>query len=222
MNVGFSAPETQRLSVCLSRLCRHISRDDVALTGGVAIQLGLAAGGYSGARTPIADLDLVARHFDAVAPSVSSEFLVSHYHLPQPDAPKFMIQLVDPEVRIRVDVFPDLAGSLGSARWRTVGGYKLKVLTLESILEHKLLTLSKASETAPVDPKHFDDAKRLAAFVGRCVPPISKNSLVEDVYGGAADLECRRCEWSRRPTFPLARKREIFDLLGWSSGTEPV
>jgi hypothetical protein len=216
MNLGFPTLETQRLAACLARLVRHISRDDMALTGGVAIQLELAASAYSGARTLSADLDFVARHFDAIAPTVSSEFLVSHYHLPQPDVAKFMIQLVDPESHIRVDVFPDLAGSLRRAQWRTVGGHKLKVLALESILEHKLLTLSKASEATPVDPKHLDDAKLLAAFVGRNVPHVPSNALVTDVYGGAADLECRRCELSRHRDFPLAGKREIFDMLGWS------
>ena len=97
-----------------------------------------------------------------------------------------------------------------------MGGHKLKVLALESILEHKLLTLSKASEATPVDPKHLDDAKLLAAFVGRNVPHVPSNALLKDVYGGAADSECRRCELSRHPGFTLASKHEIFDVLGWS------
>jgi hypothetical protein len=54
---GWPADETERLSGCLGRLLRHVRRDDFAITGGVAIQCGLAALGCSSWRTSIADLD---------------------------------------------------------------------------------------------------------------------------------------------------------------------
>src|SRR6185503_7824924 len=94
--LGFPAPEMERLSGCLARLMPHVDRDDVAITGGVAIQLGLAAIGQRGSRATIADLDLVSKQVDSVAESVTGALLVSHYHVPQPGVPKFMIQLVDP------------------------------------------------------------------------------------------------------------------------------
>jgi hypothetical protein len=40
--------------------------------------------------------------------------------------------------------------------------------------------------------------------------------LIEDRYGGANDLACRRCQLSRHPDFPLASKTDISCLLGWS------
>jgi hypothetical protein len=118
MTVGFSVSEMERLSGCLTRLMPHVRRGEIAITGGVAIQLGLP--GHPDSRETIADLDLLASRLDAIAASVSREFLVSHYHAPQPDVPKFMIQLVDPVSHIRIDIFPDLIGSLKHARPFTI------------------------------------------------------------------------------------------------------
>jgi hypothetical protein len=41
----------------------------------------------------------------------------------QPGVPKFMVQLVDPVTRIRVDIFPDLVGSLTRSRGVEIGGH---------------------------------------------------------------------------------------------------
>jgi hypothetical protein len=147
-----------------------VCRDDIAITGGVAIQFGLAAQGYSGWRTSIADLDLVASGLDSVASSVSEQFLVSHYHVPQAGFPKFMIQVVDPISRIRVDIFPDLDGSIKKAWTLTIGEQPAKVLDLRSILDHKIHTISKASPAKPVDSKHDCDARTLGAIFGHEVP----------------------------------------------------
>jgi hypothetical protein len=96
-----------------------------------------------------------------------------------------------------------------------VGSRHIKVLTLEDILEHKLLTLSKASRARPVDPKHADDVYRLGSLLGRSNPEIAQEHLVKEVYG-IEDLHCERCLLSSNPLFPLAPKREIFRLLGWT------
>jgi hypothetical protein len=193
----------------------HLRRDDVAMTGGVAIQLGMAELARAGSRSVIADLDLVAGSLDAVVSSVAHDFLVSHYHVVQPGVVKFMVQLVDPVSRIRVDVFPDLVGSLMRAREVKVGAQLVRILTLEDILEHKLLTISKASPGSPVDPKHAHDAYALGELLGRSIPAVADGSLVEDVYGIDEDF-CRRCQLSSSPRFPLAPKDQIFSLLGWT------
>jgi hypothetical protein len=168
-----------------------------------------------GGRTTIADLDLVASSLDAVAPTVSRAFLISHYHVAQPGVSKFMLQLVDPTSRIRVDVFPDLVSSLTRASVRQIGGHEIKALTLEDILEHKIQTISNASTLKPVDPKHAEDAYALASFLGRPVPTVAAGSLAKDIYGEETDVFCERCQLSLSPHFPLAPKQEIFRLLGW-------
>ena len=222
LNTCFPESELRRLSGCLGRLMPHVRQKDIAVTGGVAIEFGLAEIGRAGRRTAIADLDCVVTSVDAIAPSVCKAFLVSHYHVAKPGVPKFMVQLVDPISGIRVDVFPDFVGSVARARVVEIQTQRFKMLTLDDILNHKLQTISKASPAAPVDPKHAHDAYALGHALGRRVSTVAQECLVQDVYG-TADLDCERCRLSRDPAFPLAPKREIFSLLGWTmdAGLQP-
>ena len=133
----------------------------IAVTGGVGMDMGLASLGYLGLRHHVADLDLVATSIDAVSAGVTGRFLVSHYHVTQAGVPKFMVELVDPESRMRVDVFPDLLGSIADARTIHVGQHSMPVLPLNRIFDHKIQTLVRASAAAPIDPKHVQDARFL-------------------------------------------------------------
>jgi hypothetical protein len=143
--------------------------DLIAITGGVGMQCGLAELGQRGPGDRLADLDLVAASIEAIGPGVVEQFLVSHYHVVRFGVPKFMIQLVDPASRIRVDVFPDLAGSVREARTMAFGRHSIRVLPVERIFEHKVQTLSRASQSAPIDPKHVRYAEALeSSLVGRC------------------------------------------------------
>ena len=103
---GFCDAEMERLSTCLTRLLPNLRQHEVAITGGVAIQMGMARLGRVGVRETIADLDMVATALDSVLPTVADTFLVSHYHSVRPGVPKFMVQLVDPLTRIRVTYSP--------------------------------------------------------------------------------------------------------------------
>jgi len=205
-----------RLCECLTRLRPHVNSGDLGLTGGVAIDLHLAQRGLVLQRGVVNDVDFVAARRETVSPSVTSHFLVSHFHLPQPGYPKFLLQLVDPVSRLRVDVFPDLAGSLRRARTATVAGVECLVLDAESILEHKIATLANASPARLVERKHYDDAVRLGSMLGRPVPVTAAAHLCDGDYsGGDLDARCPRCEVSSDSAFALAPKRKIFDILGY-------
>ena len=213
--VGFCDAEMERLSACLARLLPNLRQDEVAITGGVAIQMGMARLGREGMRKTITDLDMVVSALESVLPSSADTFLVSHYHSVRPGVPKFMVQLVDPVTRIRIDIFPDLVRSLERSRAVEVGPFQVRSLTLEDILDHKLLTISKASPASPVDPKHADDASALGELLQRPVPVIRPDSLAKDVYGLDVGEICQRCVLSSSDGFPLASKDEIFRLLGY-------
>jgi hypothetical protein len=214
-NTWFETPAVSRLASCLSRLLPHLRSDGIAITGSVAMEIGLARAGHAASRPAITDLDLVARNLEVVSPAVGSQFLISHYHVPQPHAPKFMVQLVDPIARIRIDIFPDLAGSIERAQTVTIGDHLVKVLALQTIFDHKAQTLERASEAQPVDPKHDEDARLIGRIVSREPPVIAPEALRPEVYGGAADLICRRCQASRDVRFPLASRQQIFEILDW-------
>ncbi len=193
----------------------HVQPESVAITGGVGIQLGMAAVGRPGPRDDIADLDMVTGSIDAISPTVVEQFLVSHYHVVRPGVPKFLIQLVDPVSRIRVDVFPDLAGSLVDARTMAIGEHPVQVLPLERIFEHKAQTLLRASPSDPIDPKHLGDARVLGELLRREVPGVSVEAMAPGVYGIEGDWSCKRCQLSNHPRWLLAPKERIFELLGW-------
>jgi len=211
----FSPRVTERLAGCLARLRPHLRHDEIALAGGVAVEVRLADLGVPGWRDRILELDFVARRRETITPGVAEEFLVCHYHVPQPGYPKFLVMVVDPVSRIRVDVFPDLVGFIGKAQPMSVCGQSWLVLDLESMLDHKLLTLAKAADHRPVDEKHHRDALALAALLGRSVPLVPPANLGKDVYSTDLDARCPRCEASRDAAFPLAPKRRVFDALGY-------
>ena len=206
----------QELHDCLSRFLPHVDSTQIALTGGVAIGIHAGAANDHRARSRAAeDIDFVAESIDAVRPSVTSDFLVSHFHVPQPGYPKFLIQLVDPLSRLRVDVFPDSLGALSRASTVTIGGVSLRMLDAETLLAHKLQLVAGASALSPVEEKHDADVQRLGAICGRDVPTLPASHLVRAAYSRDLEEVCLRCEVSRRDAFPLAAKRAIFDVLGY-------
>lgn len=210
---ALSTIDMDRLCGCLGRLLPHVWPHHIAITGGVGMQLGMAGKGREVLRDGIADLDLVAASVEAIQSTVAGQFLVSHYHAVQPGVPKFMIQLVDPVSRIRIDVFPDLVGSLADARMMGIGEHVVQMLPLERIFEHKMLTLSRASESAPIDSKHVRDARMLGEVLGRSVPQVAPEALSPDVYGIDDDWPCKRCELSRHPSWSLAPRDSVFAVL---------
>jgi len=201
---------------CLRRLVPHLDTARVALTGGVAIgvHLGVTAGDRN-RRVAAGDVDFVAEDARAVRETVTIDFLVSHFHLPQPGYPKFLIQLVDPATRLRLDFFPDLRRALTRAQVADVAGVALRVLEAQDILDHKLAILAGASAASPIEEKHYADARRLGTICGREVPPLPDSHLSSTTYSQDIDAACVRCEVSRCAGFPLAPKRAIFDILGY-------
>ena len=118
---GFRDSELRRLTTCLARLVPNLRLNDVAITGGVAIQLGMAELGHAGSRDTIADLDMVASSLDAVSSSVAHAFLVSHYHVVQPGVPKFIVQLVDPSLGFEWTYFPISLTRSRALEWSSSG-----------------------------------------------------------------------------------------------------
>jgi hypothetical protein len=201
---------------CLRRLLPHVDTARIALTGGVAIGLHLERAEGDQTRCLAADdVDFVSDDIEAVRDTVTSEFLVSHFHEPAPGYSKFLIQLVDPVERLRLDIFPAMLGALERASVVDVGGVSLRVLTAPDILDHKLALLSGASTASPVDEKHCADARRLGILCGRQVPPFPASHFTMPSYSREVEKSCPRCQASQRAGFTLAPKTTIVDILGY-------
>jgi hypothetical protein len=204
------------LQECLRRLLPHVDTGRIALTGSVAIEMHNEVKRCDGIRRLDAeDIDFVADEAKAVRQTVTSDFLVSHFHMPQPGYPKFLIQLVDPATRLRIDVFQDSLLALSRAKVLNVAGIPLHVLKAQDVLAHKLALMSKASVANPVDKKHYEDAKRLGAIWAKNVPLLPASHIGSTVYSQDTETKCPRCEISRCIDFPLAPKTSILDILGY-------
>jgi hypothetical protein len=207
--VAFTEADTLRLRTCIARLKPHLAWSAVALTGSVAADS--AVRGWP--LRPLADVDFVAPHPRAVSAGVTRDFLVSHYHLPHDGYPKFLIQLVDPVARLRVDVFPARADVIARASQITVAGTVMPVLDADSLLDHKLALLAGATRSRRCDRKHLADAWRLASFCGREMADVPSDVFETPRYASDTSVMCERCCASRSPAFPLANKQEIFEIL---------
>jgi len=210
-----SEPLDTRAVGCLARLLPHLRPPFAALTGGLAIHLHLRRAGLPSSRRVVSDLDLVAPAPDVVAPSVTSDFLVSHYHLPHQGNSKFLVQLVDPVTRLRVDLFPDADNSLSKAATITLGSISLPIVDAGDILAHKLQTINGASIQTPIDEKHVHDAFALAMLLGQPLPTVPAEHVHHARYATDTTIRCQRCETSARREFPLAPKSQILALLGY-------
>jgi len=199
----------------LRRLAGHLAPGEWALTGSVAIDVWMREAGRARIRTSVTDIDLVAAELSSIRRGIASDFLVSHYHVPQPGFPKFLLQLVDQSARLRIDIFPDTAYSIASAVERTISGVRAPLLPAARILDHKLRTLAGLSAVRPVAAKHFRDASALAELCGCQAPQAAEEFLIEDVYSAEIGPPCERCGASRDPDFPLAPKEMILGLLGY-------
>jgi len=214
--VGYQPLQSDVLHDCFRRLVPHLDTARVALTGGVAIGLHLGVSPRRRMRRLAAgDVDFVAENADVVRQTVATDFLVSHFHLPQPGYPKFLVQLVDPATRLRVDFLPDALRALNRALKADVAGIPLLVLRAQDILDHKLALLAGASAANPVDEKHYVDARQLGTVCGREVLELPASHRSTTSYSRDIDAACRRCEVSQCAAFPLAPKRAIFDILGY-------
>ncbi len=97
------------------------------LTGGAAI--GIHVDGTHGARTradAAVDVDFAAENIDVVRHTVTSDDLVSHFHLPQPGYPKFLLQLVDPATHLRFGFLADALRALCRVPVVAVAGFPLR------------------------------------------------------------------------------------------------
>ena len=186
--------------ITLSRLLAHVDTECVALTGSAAV---VAIAPLSSYRTTLNDVDLVASSLDVLGTTVASEFPVSHFHN---GPPKFMVQLVDPQTRLRIDLFLDLAGAIERAH--QVEGVPIRVLDQDDMAAHKRQTVGRASAARPVDAKHRRD---LLSLCGEA-PDLPESWFVTERYATDLNARCERCETSRTPEFSLAPKQTIFDL----------
>lgn len=200
--------------MCLQKIDRFLGPTPFSVCGGVAVQLMLAKHGASRQDRRVRDLDVLAE-LGELPPERFDGWLLSHFHRPHPGYDKRLVQLVDPETRLRVDIFHD-----ADARWRDsaphqIGDVTVLVSSARQLLAHKRRLLEGASAERPMDPKHAEDARLLASLLGESEPEVAAECLRVDVYGTDLSVRCLRCLASMPAPVPLAPKAQILSLLGY-------
>ena len=212
---GIDTDDEWRLAACMQKVARFLHPRSFAVCGGVAVQLLLAKYGLSRPDGRVKDLDVLAASLDVFPPERFDGWLLSHFHRPHPGYDKHLVQLVDPETRLRVDIFHDAQGTWHDSAPHQLGDASVPVLSARQVLSHKIGLLERASVQCPIDRKHLEDARLLASILEASEPRVAADHLCVDVYSTDLSASCQRCVASSPSPVPLAPKAEIFSVLGY-------
>ena len=212
---GINTNDEPRFAACIQKVARFLYPKSFAVCGGVAVQLLVAKHGLSRPDARVKDLDILAADLDVFPPERFDGWLLSHFHRPHPGYNKHLVQLVDPETRLRVDIFNDAQGKWRDSAPHQFGDASVLVLDARQVLAHKVGLLERASVERPIDYKHLEDARLLASILKESAPWVPADRLCVDVYSTDLSAPCQRCLASRPLPTPLAPKAEILSVLGY-------
>lgn len=235
---GFPPSNTHQVDRFFQTLIPHLKEGQYSVVGGLAIRYRLSQHGIKYPDRDFNDLDLKAKSPAAVLPSVTSDFMVYHYH-PLKDR-SFYIVLVDPENKIKVDIFD--SATIAEERTSQVPfhQWKVDVVEAEDQLVKTAFDLSGISGHPGIDPKHFTDAKLLIQIVKMELANQIWKSRNYIQFPATIDKAIRRAEtiaskhpaWVvrkpyRRPSpyicpdcvqtkdFPITDMQKIYKILGY-------
>lgn len=210
---------------------------DYAVTGGMALEPAL--GSEIGRRRPFNDIDLVVSGFDTLPSALASAFLISHAHPHRPTG-KLAIQLVEPEQRVRIDVFSACGATLERIRPAMLGDLPIKVVAVEDLACRIASEMMCFSRGESVPPKCADDHARAIQVVDmklvekawrdqrREIDPLTyaeasvqivealkhdTGKLVKPTYSTDTDAVCRHCH--NTANFMVASPKSILPILGY-------
>ena len=235
---GFlSEHDLARAEQTFCKLARHdISR--WALTGGFATELHLARCRANPSIRSLHDIDFIVPSFDCIPESLGEDFLLRHVHPFDPPA-KTLIQCVDPETKVRVDVFraygsvmervspvnrslglsmtslADLTARAARLSWDLAGNvpvapkYAKDFLRLLEIVKTDQVEVAWKEHRKPNAPESFADA----ALALRSLIQSHSDLLIPPTYSLDPTALCERCRDTA--ALPLANPERILSLLGY-------
>lgn len=107
------------------------------------------------------DLDIVVDSFDSIPPTIAhKDLLLRHIH---PKAPrgKILLQLVDPEVALRIDIFRSFGATLSRSEAVRFGVNTIHVVSVEDLAARSASLVLGLERGTPVPQKHAKDFQRL-------------------------------------------------------------
>ena len=222
----------------LKRLGQH-RIEQLALTGGVAVEMHILLAGQAPGRRSLNDFDFIADDFAHIPETLGSEFLFRHVH-PAEIPGRTMMQLVDVDAKLRVDIFRATGASMRRAGQIDLPTGRISMIALEDLIARTARLSLDIASGVPTPGKHAADFMRLSDLIGpadvqsvwgdhrkRDHPTAFKDArdLLHELIPRRSDLliypdysqdigaACPRCVASS--VFPLANRRAIFSVLGY-------
>jgi len=185
------------------------------------------------------DIDFITPALRYVPETLTDDFLIRHVH--PLDAPgKTILQLVDPETRLRINLFRACNPMLTSTLSLGFSFGQIQLISGEDVVAHAARILLELRVGAPVAGKHANNYLRLAGLIH--IPDLEAawhhhrkpdhpktfeevNSLVRSSIASHSELLitpdysqdatqiCPRCV--PLPAFPLADPHLVLALLGY-------
>ena len=234
----FSGDEGARIVHVLQKLGAH-NTHHWAFTGSLALEFHLAQVGAAPRKRRFTDLDFVVDSFDSIPVGLSAHFLFNHVHRTAGQG-KLCIQLVEPEAKVRIDVFR----TSGETMSRTVNILydegRFRMLALEDLAARCSGVALGVLSGASIPAKHLQDLLRSAGHVDsvrvlrawedhreayhpdrfeqavrllQSLTDKQRSVFTEGIYETDITAVCQKC--SELPQFPLAAKERVWALLGY-------
>lgn len=165
IGVGLNSKDRERMRIFLVKFLKHVDRNKLVVCGGLAIRFNITQHGLTFPRRPFNDLDLLIESPNDIKPTITTDFMLYHYHPKNPSDPVepsyFFYAFVDSQSRLKADVFPYRWSAPGRFVWATFQGKPIKVVGIEDQLIQCLYDVSRISPQLKVDPKQLDGVHTL-------------------------------------------------------------
>lgn len=235
---GFKTVDSKRIKSHLGKLLPYIDTNKMVIVGGLAIRYLIAQAGIKYPARGFNDLDLMVKTVGAISPKVAKDFLIYHFHYSKKDS--FFIALVDPVLKIKVDIF-DWRPPLEEYTIVKFGNYKLKMRSIEDQLVKTVSDLQRISSEKRVDPKQFLDATLLMKIANtkfadiiwgkrnfsnypnsimsafdraRDIAKLHPEWVKENPFKKPKPYQCPDCKSTKE--FKITPMRQIYEILGYT------
>ncbi len=235
----FAGEDVTKCYGSLSKLARHFE-EPIAVTGGIAISWHLLKNDTRREKRRLNDIDIVVESSSSLRPSLSQDFLISHFH-PHRGRGRILIQLVDEEHGTRMDVFtPNTRTLTDRLTDCAVGELSCRVVSAEDLSAKLLSIIYPATRGEHVEPKYVEYFRLLstaadsstirevwreykkvnqllefeeAAEAVRLSVTANPGLLQASHYSRDTNQTCQWCCESE--LFPLAPPTKIYKILGY-------
>lgn len=234
-----TSEEATRCHGSLAKLDQHLQQP-VTLTGSIATGWQLLRKGIRREKKHLSDIDVVVDGLSSILPSLSQDFLISHFH-PSRGKGRLLIQLADAEYGTRIDLFAPNSETLTQRLTDLmVGDLACKAVSIEDVWSKLLSVIYPVTKDETIDSKyveHFNllssaidrslareiwrdyrkgdwpaDSEEAAEAIGRSIK--AKPELLRPTeYDQNINLVCRLCRESE--IFPIANRSEIYNIWGY-------